>query len=181
MRRNLLILIGVLMLACGPLVFGRSDTAPGTGGTVRALADAEPSADQLVDRFLGALAGKDPDALHRLRVTEAEYREIVMPGTVPEGQPLKRPSKEFADFAWGLIDTKSRYYEQSLLQEYGGRRLRLKATAYEKGEKRFAGYTAREQLRLTLEDETSGTEVRLATGSIVGVAGRYKFASFVRD
>lgn len=178
MKRHL-ILAGITMLACGTLVFGRIHQTPEP--TVRKLEDASPSAEQLIDRFLVALERKDPDALRRLRVTEAEYREILMPGTTPEGQPLKRPTKDFADLAWGLVDTKSRYYERSLLLEYGGRRLRLKATSYDKGEKRFAGYTAHQQLRLTLEDETSGAELALGTGSIVEVAGRYKFASFIRD
>jgi hypothetical protein len=175
-----LIIIGLATLACSTIVFGRIDHMP-EAGPVRALENAEPSAEQLIDRFLEALAGRDPDALHRLRVTETEYREILMPTSVPEGQPLRRPSKELADLAWGLIDEKSRYYEQSLLFQYGGRQLRLKDLSYDKGEKRFAGYTARQQLRLRLEDETSGTELELGTGSIVEVAGRYKFVSFIRD
>ena len=177
--RNHLILIGLALLGCGTLVFGRIDRRPER--PARELANAEPSAEELIDRFLDALARKDPDALHRLRATEAEYREILMPGTVPEGQPLKRPTKEFADLAWGLIDTKSRYYEQSLLLEYGGRQFRLKATSYDKGEKRFASYTAHQQVRLRLEDETSGAELMLGTGTIVEVAGRYKFMSFIKD
>ena len=178
MRTHLMI-IGFTMLACGtiPGCVGQThDPVP----TATELTNAEPSAAQLIDRFLEALASKDPDALHRLRVTEAEYREILMPGAVPEGQPPRRSSKEFADFSWGLVDTKSRYYEQSLLYEYGGRQLRLKAAAYERGEKHFANHDVHEQLRLELEDGTSGAPVTLATGSIVEVAGRYKFASYIR-
>jgi hypothetical protein len=179
MQRHLFIL-GLVTLTCATLVFGRTAQMP-EPGPLRALEDAEPSAEQLIDQFLGALARKDPDALHRLRVTETEYREILMPTSVPEGQPLRQPSKEFADLAWGLLDEKSRYYEQSLLVEYGGRQLRLKDVSYAKGEKTFAGYSARQQLRLILEDVISGGELELATGSIVEVAGRYKFISFIRD
>lgn len=172
-------LIGIVMLACGTLAFGRLEHAP--DATTRQLTDAEPSARQLIDRFLGALARRDLNALHRLRVTETEYREILMPSSVAEGQPPRQPSKEFADLAWGLIDEKSRYYEQNLLYEYGGRDLKLRALTYSKGEKRFAGYTAHQQLRLKLEDTASGAELTLGTGSIVEVAGRYKFVSFIRD
>ena len=179
MKRHLLIL-GIVTLTCITSVFGRSEQVP-EPGPLRKLENAEPSAEQLIDQFLGALARKDQDALHRLRVTETEYREILMPTSVPAGEPLRRPSKDFADLAWGLLDQKSRYYEQSLLFDYGGRQLRLKDLSYAKGERTYAGYTARQQLRLMLEDVVSGDELELATGSIVEIAGRYKFVSFIRD
>lgn len=178
--RTHLAIIGLVTLACSAAVFGGTTPVP-EAGPLRALENGEPSAQQLIDRFLDALASKDADALRRLRVTETEYREILMPTSVPEGAPLRRPSKELSDLAWGLIDEKSRYYEASLLLQYGGLPLRLKDLSYGKGEKRFAGYTARQQLRLRLEDERDGAELELGTGSIVEVAGRYKFVSFIRD
>ena len=180
MQRFLFIVFAIVTLACSTVASGETNRLP-EAGPLRALENAEPSAEQLIDQFLGALARKDPDALHRLRVNETEYREILMPTSVPEGQPLRRPSKEFADLAWGLIDQKSRYYEQSLLIQYGGLQLRLKDVSYDKGEQRFAGYTARRQLRLRLEDESTGAELELGTGSIVEIAGGYKFVSFIRD
>jgi hypothetical protein len=170
-----------VMLGCGVALIGCLGQAPDRSQPAPRLANAEPSAEQLIDKFLGALARKDPSALRNLRVTEAEYRDVLMAGTVPEGQPLKPPSKELGDFAWGLVDTKSRYYEQSLLAEYGGKPLRRKSVAYGDGEKRFANHSVRRQLRLILENEVDGREVELGTGSIVEVGGRYKFASFVRD
>ena len=169
------------ILLCGGMLAACVGTTPDTAATRSGLANAAPSAPMLVDRFLGALAVKDPDALHRLRVTEAEYREILMPGNVPEGRPLKPPSKELGDFAWGRLDTKSHYYEQHLLTQYGGRPLRLKSIAYDKGERRLANHTVHRQLRLVLDDEATGAEVELGTGSIVEVAGAFKFASYVKD
>jgi len=172
---------GLVVLLCGGLFAACVGTTPDAPTPRSGLVDAAPSATALVDRLLAALAAKDPDALRRLRVTEAEYREILLPGSVPEGQPLRRPSQAFGDFAWGRLDTKSNYYEQYLLAQYGGRPLTLKTVAYEKGEGRFANYTVHRQLRLALEDETTGAEVQLATGSIVEVAGAFKFASYVKD
>jgi hypothetical protein len=180
MQRALLIVFAIATLAWSTAASGETNPVP-EAGPLRALESSEPSAEQLIDRFLGALVHKDPDALRRLRVTETEYREILMPTSVPEGQPLRRPSKAFADLAWGLIDEKSRYYEQSLLTQYGGLQLRLKDVSYDKGEQRFAGYTARRQLRLRLTDDSTGAEFELATGSIVEVAGTYKFVSYIRD
>lgn len=173
--------INLVALACGALLWGCLGTAGERPTSEATLMNAEPSAEQLVDRFLGALAVKDPDALRKLRASEAEYRDILMPGTVPPGQPLRQPSKELGDLAWGLVDTKSRYYELSLLAEYGGRRLRRKAVSYEDGEERMANHTVHKQLRVKVEDEATGTEATVETGSIVEVAGRYKFASFIRD
>ena len=98
MKRHLLIL-GIVTLTCITSVFGRTEQVP-EPGPLRTLENAEPSAEQLIDQFLGALARKDPDALRRLRVTETEYREILMPTSVPVGEPLRRPTKEFADLAW---------------------------------------------------------------------------------
>lgn len=172
-----------ILLACGCATvlvacLGQALEGPGSPD---ALTNADPSEEQLVDRFLGALERKDPDALRSLRVTEAEYRDILMPGGVPEGQPLKRPSKELSDLAWGLVDTKSRYYEQSLLAEFGGRTLRRTTIAYEDGERRYANHVVHKQLRVKLTDEAAGRELVLATGSVVEVGGRYKFASFIRD
>jgi hypothetical protein len=157
------------------------------GGLVRAstpertLTHAASSADQLIDKLLGALAKKDPDALRRLRVTEAEYREILLPGNVPEGQPLRAPSKELADLAWGLIETKSPYYEALLLKKFGGLTLRVEEIGFEDGVMRYANHVLHRQLRLKLTDTASGSHLELDTGSIVEIAGRYKFASFIAD
>lgn len=174
-------IITIAMLASASLQVGCLNRALDGATPRRELANAQPSAEELIEQMLGALATKDPDALRSLRVTEAEYREILMAGNVPEGQPLRPPSKELADFAWGMLDEKSRYYEASLLQEYGGRDLAPKAVDYEDGVERFANHTLHRQLRLKLEDKATGAEVELDTGSIVEVAGHYKFASFVKD
>jgi hypothetical protein len=170
-----------LVIPCGVLLSGCFGTPPDERMPAATLTNADSSAEALIDRFLDALAAKDPDALRTLRVTEAEYREILMPGNVPPGTAPRRPSRALGDLAWGLVDTKSRYYEQALLTEFGGRRLRRKAVGYEDGEAHMANHTVHKQLRVKVEDEAIGTEEILETGSIVEVAGRFKFASFIRD
>ena len=139
------------------------------------------SADALIHEFLRTLETDDPDALRRLRVTEAEYREIILPGSVREGEPLRHYTKEVADFAWTNLDSKSWYHEQALLQTYRGRRFTVKAVDYDKGTGRYANHTAYKQLRLRLEEQDTGKEVRLGTGSIVEIDGRFKFISFIND
>jgi hypothetical protein len=142
--------------------------------------DAAPSRDALVEQFLAALATRDADGLKRLRVTEREYRDVILPGSAKEGEALRKYSDEQAKFFWSLLDTKSVHFEAALLSRYGGRRYRVKTVEYERGERQYAAYRAFKQLRLVLIDE-SGAERELATGSIAEIEGHYKFISYVRD
>ena len=146
----------------------------------RKLADAAPSVDALIDRFLGALATKNRAALHRLRVTEREYRDTILAGTVEKGEALRAWPDDVTSYFWGAIEDKSRAYEDYLLNMYGGRRFRVKSVSWDKGVKEYATYKGYKQLRLELEDE-AGAAVRLATGSVAEVDGQYKFVSFIRD
>lgn len=144
------------------------------------LAHAAPSVDALVGRLVGALAARDREALARLRVSEREYRTIIVPGHVEPGRPPQRLPDEASRFFWEMLDTRSRYSAEALLAEFGGQRYRLKGVRFARGTRRYAGYTAHRQLRLILEDG-GGAERELRTGSIAEVRGRYKFVSFVRD
>jgi hypothetical protein len=125
---------------------------------------------ELVAHLLDALERNDADTLRRLRLTESEYKGIILPGHYPS---------EVSDFAWQTLNTKSLYYERYLLTEFGGRHYELQDVRFERGTADHAGYSAHKQLRLSLTHE--GSPVELATGSIVEVRGRYKFASFIRD
>jgi hypothetical protein len=174
-------LIGWTVLLCAGLLVAHVGATSGAITGHAKLADAASSSEALFDRFLAALAAKDPDALHRLRVTEAEYRDIMLPGSVPEGQPLRKPTPDLADFAWGRLNTRSSYYEQYLLQAFGGRHLKVKAVKYDKGEGRYASYAAHRQVRLEVEDENTGEIGELATGSVIEMDGAFKFISYIRD
>jgi len=144
------------------------------------ISAAAPSPARLIDELLRALGRKDRDALRRLRLTESEYREIVLPGNVDVGQPLRTYPAEVSEFAWRQLDTKSAYYEDFLVRQFGGRSFKVKAIEYEKGTQQYATYRAHKQLRLTLEDG-DGAEVELRTGSVAEIAGQFKFVSFIRD
>lgn len=141
---------------------------------------AAPSVEVLVDRLLDALAAKDRKALEALRVTEKEYVEIIIPGNVDPGQPPQRLRAADAEFYWGQLNTKSIYSGASLLGAFGGQKLKRKGIAFDKGDKRFAWFTAYRQLRITAEDG-QGHETLISTGSVAEVRGRFKFVSFVRD
>ena len=135
---------------------------------------------ELIDAFLQALERNDGHALRRLRVTESEYRDVIIPGNVPPGQPSRDLATTWLGYAWANLNDRSIVHEQRLLGDYGGRRLSLEQASFEDGERTYAGYTAYRQLRLKVRD-SGGTERELRTGSIAEVAGTYKFISFIRD
>jgi hypothetical protein len=145
-----------------------------------ALRNASASVEELIDRFIKALAAGDRRALSRLRVDKAEYLRLILPGTTEPGQPPKRYSSDVRRFAWDMLDNRCRFWESTLLNTYGGRDLTIDRLEYREGVKRYAGYTAYRQLALDVRDP-SGAAQELRTGSIVEIDGRYKFISFVRD
>ena len=148
--------------------------------TTLSLHGGAPSTDALIDRFLEALREKDRDALRRLRVSESEYREIIMPGHVPVGQPFRTYTEEMSKYAWDTLNTKSGYWEIALVDRFGGRAYDVKSVTFIEGVDEFATYTAHRQLRLKLQ-EGDGAEVELATGSIAEIDGQFKFVSYIRD
>ncbi len=144
------------------------------------LTDASPSIDALVGRVLAALAKSDADALHRLRVTEDEYRTFIIPGSVKPGEAPQVLKEDESEHAWAWINTNSIYAVDNIIKNYGGHKYRLKKTEFAKGERRYAWYTAYKVVNLTLEDET-GKEGELVLGSIADVDGQFKFIGLLGD
>ncbi len=178
------LLIGsILLIPAGVIAAGGPDAR---GGIVTAaigsgtLEGGARSQRALIAEFLQALRSRDGHALRRLRVTEAEYRNIIIPGNVPPGQPPRVMAAAWTDYAWANLNDRSTVHEQRLLADYGGKTLMLEDAGFENGEQEYAGYTAHRQLRLKVRD-ASGTAREVRTGSIAEVAGKFKFISFIRD
>jgi len=142
------------------------------------LVDAAPSIDVLIDRLLDALAKNDADALHRLRVTEDEYRNFILPGSVRPGEPPQIFSEADSKHYWGMNNSNSVYAAAGILRGYGGHKYRLKGIEYAKGQKEYAWYKAYKVVSLKLEDE-GGKEDGLVLGSIADVDGQFKFISLL--
>jgi hypothetical protein len=148
-------------------------------GTAAALQGGARSVDQLVTRVLQALHEDDVNALRALRVTEKEYREIILPGSAKPGEPPLQYAPEFTEFLWGSLNSRNHHGEQALVGGYGGKTLTLRETSLNR-EREFAGYTSYGRVDLKLTDD-QGNEVLLEMGSIAKVGDRYKFVSFVRN
>ena len=178
--KSTIVTLLTLMIALPPMV--RAGTAKNVRPTSpHRLENASPSADVLVHRFLEALDKKDAAALRHLRVTESEYRNIILRGTVPPGTPRRNYREDVSQYFWGVLNGKSAGYEKNLLDDVGGHGpSKVKSLAYKKGETRYADYRAYKQLRLVVEDG-AGQERDIATGSIAEIGGQYKFISFIRD
>jgi hypothetical protein len=138
------------------------------------------SMDELISRFLEAVRAKDRGALEKLRFTEEEYREVLIPGFVPEGQPPKVVGADASKYFYDHMNTRSFYHLAHILRVHGGKQYRLERYAFDKGSERYAWFTAHRRLKLLLVDE-AGNEIGLQTGSIAEVDGHFKFASYVRD
>lgn len=165
-------------LAVGACGAGATAEAPQPARVpARSFAGGAPSVDALLDQFLAALAANDEQALHRLRVDEAEYREIIIPGTVPPGESPRRVSAQPQEFFWRLLDTKSRDFGYLLLQEFGGHAYRRTALAFTEKSRPYAWYTAHGQVRLIVQD-AEGRERVLRTGWIAEAGGTFKFIGF---
>lgn len=138
------------------------------------LVDSAPSIEVLLQRVLDALAANDPKAFRRLRMTETEYREFIIPGSVEEGEPPQVLGSSDSDFYWQMLNTKSAYREAAVMKELGGRRFTLAKVEYDKGHRQYAWYDAYRTTVLTLKSE-DGTEHELVLGSIANVDGQFKF------
>lgn len=135
--------------------------------------------DELVNRFLATLAGRDKAGMHALRVTEDEYRQVIVPGNVEPGEVPQETRNDVTDYFWGVLNAKSLLYELDLFERFGGRRLKLVRVDHS-GEHTYAGFKSFRRIRLTMEDE-QGSEVEIATGSVAQVDGHLKFISYIRD
>lgn len=165
---------GLDMSGASALPAGVRSTFSGVPG------EAAGSVEELMDRFLTALAAGDEAALHRLRVTKHEYLDSLVPLTVPPGEPPRRISDRPKEFFWQVLDLKSRLYAARLLERFGGRRYAEHALTFSRPERQYAGYTAYGGVRLALTDQ-DGVEHQLRTGWVAEVGGRFKFIGFASD
>jgi hypothetical protein len=178
MKPRAMSMVILLLLAASPGDFSRA--TPAAKDPSMALHGGASSAEELISRFLQALRDNDREALRQLRLTESEYREIVLPGHVAVDKPLRRHPEDVSRFAWQLLNTKSNYFEAALLGEFGGHAYEVKGVEYEQGTQSYATYIAYKQLRLTLQRD-DGLEMELRTGSVADIQGSFKFVSYIRD
>ncbi len=154
-------------------------TGPVEGEPPIKLAGA-PSREALIDQFLDALARNDKAALYRLHVTKDEYLLIIVPGSVPLGKPPLQTFEQNNEFFWGLLDSKSRFFSDVLLKDFGGKRYEKERIEFSRPAQEHPWYTAHGELRLHLMSP-EGKAIVLRSGWIAESYGRWKFIGFEWD
>ncbi len=183
MNRLVLLLVAITL---GMFVQGRAVLAtPSTGATVERpgelrLSHAAPTVEALIARLLHALKARDAEALERLRITESEYISFFLPGAAKPGQKPKVYPDEVNEFAWGMMDTKSRYMAAALLGRFGGHEWTVHEIEYAKARYPTLWYEVWPNPELLVEDE-EGRRDMIELGSIVQVDDQFKFMSFSSD
>jgi hypothetical protein len=176
------LLLAVLAVATMPATMRAAAKRQGAPEAAARFTNGAPSLDALVGHFMQALEKKDKDEMRALRVTENEYLEILLPGSVDAGKPLRQYDHhdQGSQYFWSILNTKSIFIEANLIATFGGEPLTLKSIKYRKGVKEYAAYKAYKQLSLFVE-RGDGTEDEVRIGSVAELNGTYKFISYVRD
>jgi hypothetical protein len=143
----------------------------------QSFAGGAPSVDALMDQFVEALSKKDMDALTKLRVNETEYVDLIVPGTVPLGRPPRQVSQSPREFFWRMLDTKSRYFADNLMERFGGRTYRSHQLRFSKPTQEYAWYKAHGEVRMELQGDDDVT-YHLPTGWVAEIDGKYKFIGY---
>ena len=143
----------------------------------QSFAGGAPSVDALMDEFITALSNKDLEALTKLRVNKAEYVDLIVPGTVAVGQPPRQVSEQPKEFFWGMLDTKSRYFADALVDRFGGRTYRGHQLTFSHPTKEYAWYRAHGEVRMELQGDDDIT-YHLLSGWVAEVDGKYKFIGY---
>lgn len=157
-------------------------------GTMRSPAASDtaafagfPSEDALLDEFVAAVAANDKGAMDRLRVTAAEYRDVIIPGTAPVGKTMQGAiSDRKFEFFWSMLDKRSHDYADVILHEFGGRHWRRVRHWYAEEPREFSGYRAFGEVRIAVVDD-EGNPATIRSGAVANVSGRYKFIGFQYD
>jgi hypothetical protein len=144
------------------------------------LDDGARSVDELLQDFVVAVHENNSEELRRLRVTEQEYRKVILPGSVAPGEEPRKFNSDLEDYLWGSLDVKNRHGEHDLLEQWGGRAFVVEKASFQRGVRPYRGYTAHSRLLLTVRDD-HGAQVDFQMGSVAQVGDRYKFISFIRD
>ena len=143
-------------------------------------AEARPSIDALIDDFIAAVGAKDMQTLTKLRVTESEYLDIIVPGGIPVGDAPRGTTPKVKNVFWRLLNDKSHAYAELFLERYGGRTYTQPQVTFTQPTRHYAWYDAYGKVRLQMTDE-EGNIWKLDSGSIVDVGGRYKFVGYEYD
>lgn len=160
---TLSVLLGTVVIACGP--------------SSRPLANTEASPSALASAILDALTRRDADRLQALALDEREFREHVWPEL-----PASRPERNLPiSYVWGDLNQKSQASLGRVLAAQGGKGYALVSLAFSAGTTPYKTFVVHRKAVVTVRDGAGAqTDLRLF-GSVIEQGGRFKVFSFVTD
>lgn len=150
------------------------------GGVPRPLVQGRGSDRELFVAFLQGLERRDLPALQALLVSREDYETVILPGSVPPGEPTRTMPEKKSHYFWAAGNTRSQYALAARLEQHGGVAWRLLEVRYPKPPERFASYTAHRNPVILVEGPHQRRE-EIELGSVAEVEGRFLFLSYFWD
>lgn len=145
-------------------------------GCSRPLPNSQATREDLAVAVLDAIANRDAEALRRLAIDEAEFREHVWPEL-----PASRPERNMPfSYVWTDLKTKSDAGLDGVLAEHGGRRHELRRVRF-KGATQYESFVVHRDSLVDIRDSEGRDRSLQLFGSVLEKDGRFKVFSYVVD
>ncbi len=157
----------------------------GASGAVKEGAARPPAAqathapEDVLRQMFATLQQGDLQALEGLLVSDHEYQELILPGSVRPGEPAIRMPTEKAEFYTRLHRTKSQYALANLINSVRRAGAELSAVRWEGSAKHYATYTLLPRPVLLVQGPEGSEELR--PGLLVELHGRVRVLSYFSD
>ena len=138
------------------------------------LSGGSSSPDELMHRFIRAVATTDTAQLRRLAVNAAEFIDLYYPASIF----AKPPFKQSPELLWFLIQENSNKGITRMLQRYGGKPLEL--STYQCATERADDGGNKVWDRCTVTWNQQPSQMRIFS-TIIGRDGRFKILSYAND
>jgi hypothetical protein len=148
-----------------------------TACSSRQLEHTQPSARDLAQAIMSAVAGRDEARLRSLALDEQEFKAIVWPSL-----PAARPERNLPfSYVWGDLKQKSDQSLRGILADHGGRKYQLRDVKFAGSPREYAGFRVHNDATFVAVDG-SGAQVDLRVcGSFIEANGRWKAFSYAVD
>jgi len=147
--------------------------------TASAASSAPATPEELLRVMFSALRRGDRAALEELLVSESEYREVILPGSVPPGEAAVKMPESKAEFFTRLHRTKSSYALADLIASVQRDAGELQGIRWEGAPRAYATYTVLPFP--TLVAMVGGETREYRPGLLVDLGGRIRVLSYFRD
>lgn len=163
----------LLAASCGE--GGAAGAPPGPEVTaVAPLHGAHATVPDLIAAVLDAASSGDVQALRRLRVSEAEHRDVLWPEL-----DASRPERNVpVGFAWSQLEQKSRRGERTLMEGLRGGSWRVESVTFGEPVDAYRTFSLHGGTRVVARDARGRVAHIDLIGAVVERAGRYKLLNY---